>query len=701
MTDRTEDKKEPDGNNDLMAKLQDVGQAVQEVLPLPSGGTQPVTDPNQEEVAHSLAEDPSLSHALATGDHEVKGLAQTGQQPEGAEVLDLGWNQRKPEIAEPLVGGLDNEELWLLLRRFDKVRRTLSFEARRQKKETTSSPQVFLQQMYHVKAIPNPVPGGLDLNIADEEEFFPDKLRANLERVYMTVIVSLLAAVKHIARLRSWRETRRTSCFAAAYAVAWIFDFLVPLLTLTAMTLILSPRARSLLFPPAPVALVSAKTGDVQTPRAGALGSHDSATGASENYKGEAVEQEASNFVNGIASIALSSAAGKRINDNNDDDDDDADNTITPDPTSLAQGAAEARAAATDGKQNDQAKVPMQAALWAKTRPLMRILADTADTHERLANALSPTPPFPSKTPRLRLALLLAPLLCVSLSPHATAYAVTKTLTLALGCALFGDPVLRPALALLNRRFPHWQKLLEMRNTVLKGVPTNAQLTLTLLRVGEARRAPLPPPPKPGQADDNDNEDEDDDAAQGGDEAAGQKKKKMGSRIVGFLRGTTKGAVKTAMGTDAARAKVTGSNSARERLGVVKQQQQEDGEEDGGPVEFEARCKGEKGTVWITCTATTPAVAFTTTTMTTAITTSDNNKPRWSVAVAEIVELRKFGGYGWKAKMVVGWALRQEVTDGLEIVLRDGERVRITACPLRDELFNRLVAMGGQKWEAW
>jgi hypothetical protein len=45
--------------------------------------------------------------------------------------------------------------------------------------------------MYHVKEIPNPPPGGLDLNIADEEEFSPDKLRSNLERLYMTIVGSL------------------------------------------------------------------------------------------------------------------------------------------------------------------------------------------------------------------------------------------------------------------------------------------------------------------------------------------------------------------------------------------------------------------------------------------------------------------------------------------------------------------------------
>ena len=42
--------------------------------------------------------------------------------------------------------------------------------------------------MYHVKEIPTPPPGGLDLNIAEDEEFSPDKLRSNIERLYMTIV---------------------------------------------------------------------------------------------------------------------------------------------------------------------------------------------------------------------------------------------------------------------------------------------------------------------------------------------------------------------------------------------------------------------------------------------------------------------------------------------------------------------------------
>jgi len=65
------------------------------------------------------------------------------------------------------------------------------------------------------------------------------------------------------------------------------------------------------------------------------------------------------------------------------------------------------------------------------------------------------------------------------------------------------------------------------------------------------------------------------------------------------------------------------------------------------------------------------------------------------------VELKKMGGYGWKAELVVGWALDREVANGLEIFDRRGNSWKVTAMPLRDELFNRLVAMGGQKWESW
>jgi hypothetical protein len=143
----------------------------------------------------------------------------------------------------------------------------------------------------------------LDLNIADEDEFSPEKLRAHLERFYMTVVTTLFGFWKHIVRLRSWREWRRTLAFLAVYTVAWAVDYLVPTLVAFLMVLILYPPSRNFFFPPAPPALIDSKTGGVKTPAAGVLASENSLTGAPEKNKGEAVEQEAHSFVNSISEV--------------------------------------------------------------------------------------------------------------------------------------------------------------------------------------------------------------------------------------------------------------------------------------------------------------------------------------------------------------------------------------------------------------
>lgn len=162
----------------------------------------------------------------------------------------------------------------------------------------------------------------------------------------------------------------------------------MPLLTLTLVAVIVYPPIRPVMFPPAPIALVSSSTGGVQKPKAGTLGSHDSATGAPENHKGEAVEQEASNFVTGIASIALSSATGKHPQGEPPEEDDATADSAVPDPTAVALGAADAKDMAAGGKptkHHDKTKVPMETAMWTKMRPLMHGIADATDTWERFA----------------------------------------------------------------------------------------------------------------------------------------------------------------------------------------------------------------------------------------------------------------------------------------------------------------------------
>lgn len=558
--------------------------------------------------------------------------------------------------------------------------------------------------MYHVKATPFPPPGGLDLNIADDEEFSPDKLRTSIERFYMNIVIGILGAVNHIARLRSWRERRRTAGFAAAYFIAWAFDFVVPLLSATVVMLITYPPSREYLFPPAPIALVNKSTGGVQKPVAGVLGSHDSATGAPENHKGEAVEKEASNFVDGIASVAVSSATAAGD---------------IPNQT----------------EKHDRTKKPLETVMWSTMKPLSHTMNDVIDTWERFANALSPISPFPENTYRIRLAGLVVPIFLVSL--FVTSYMFMKGLTFGIGFGFFGDPVISRGIHWLNTAYPNWQKLLEMRNTVLKGVPTNAQLTITLLRIGEAHNAPLPPPPRidetppqqPAALGDKDlravageaplnatgaeiaaaiqndpaaemTKTGDRDIDAGREPETGPVKKDRFPKILALFRSAAKPVVKTAVGADHLRAKVTGAHLAKDRLGAIPA----DGERPvSGPVEFKARYDGKRGHVYITKKATIPSIGFSVKESKGLDGLDENEQvdPAWSVAVADIAELKKVGGYGWKAKLVVAWSLGKEINDGLEIVTRGGQRYKVTALPLRDELFNRLVAMGGQKWEAW
>ena len=70
-----------------------------------------------------------------------------------------------------------------------------------------------------------------------------------------------------------------------------------------------------------------------------------------------------------------------------------------------------------------------------------------------------------------------------------------------------------------------------------------------------------------------------------------------------------------------------------------------------------------------------------------------------TIGLSNVVALRKVGGFGWKGRLLVGWATGREVVDGLEVVDRWGKRRVITAIRGRDELFNRVVSIGAQSWE--
>ncbi|OKL64615.1 hypothetical protein UA08_00569 [Talaromyces atroroseus] len=653
---------------------------------------------DKPETLNSELDAPTDSHALAHAELEEEGLVH--KSPDDEATSDIGWQPQPHDINEPIVGGISNEDLWMLIRRLNK-------------------------QIYHVKATSTLPLDNLDLNPVDDEEFSPDKLRANIERLYMTVIVGTVGFWKHVVRLRSWREQHRTAAFCITYFAAWLFDIVVPTILLGLIILIIYPPSRSFLFPPAPIALVSSETGGVQKPRAGVLGSKDSVTGAPERYRGEAVEQEASNLVGSVASVAVGSAAGKH--DQAVPDDAPMEDTV-PDATDAPSQLADLQSSASGGvpsTKHDKTKKPMADTVWAKVKPLMHIMGEVTDTYERFGNALSPTPPFPRDTARLRLAAVLVSMILVSLLT--TSYLAVKASGFMFGFIFFGDPVLVRGTKYLNRRFPHWQKILELRNSLLKGVPTNAQLTITLLRLGEVNGSPIPPPPSTTLAETPSkptsiHEDIPLDASKAEIESAAKpdptiieqntephphddggknkaaKKKGFVPAMFRFFRGTTATGVETKLAANYAMARL-GRGHAKTQLGILPRKGFTPSPR--GPVDFQCRYKGKKGTAVIDCSGEEPILFFTTEVGSSTPSIDKAKKVLFSIPIRDIQHLKKLGGMGWKGKLVVGWAeTEKEVIDGLRIIGKDPKQnFHITAMKMRDQLFNRLVAMGDQVWD--
>lgn len=208
-------------------------------------------------------------------------------------------------------------------------------------------------------------------------------------------------------------------------------------------------------------------------------------------------------------------------------------------------------------------------------------------------------------------------------------------------------------------------------------------------------------------------------------------KRKPGRKIAAALKRTVKAGVGGALGVDHLKAKV-GSENAKQRLGVVSDpppavnvQENVSGESSTGdvarlnlpggegPCVFSGRMHGKKGNILLVNSATSPCIAFAYSKASRSLVNSlipgrhsDESTelelhPEFTIGLHDVVELRKVGGFGWKGKIVVGWALGREVVDGLEIVDREGNQHVLTAVKGRDELFNRVVAMGSQKWECW
>jgi hypothetical protein len=87
---------------------------------VPAMGTSATSkDEDQFNTEPETPEGPTDSHVLSQVDQDEKGLSQ--KAGDTAEITNIGWGESPDLIEEPLVAGLSNEDLWMLIRRFDKV----------------------------------------------------------------------------------------------------------------------------------------------------------------------------------------------------------------------------------------------------------------------------------------------------------------------------------------------------------------------------------------------------------------------------------------------------------------------------------------------------------------------------------------------------------------------------------------------------
>ncbi|GIJ86668.1 hypothetical protein Asppvi_005560 [Aspergillus pseudoviridinutans] len=594
--------------------------------------------------------------------------------------LDAGRHRTKPApkaTEETLSLGLSDEDLWMLIRRFN-------------------------------KAAANTASEGLDLNRAQDERFPPEKLRITIERFYTSVVIGMVAFCSHIARLRSWKEPRRTAIFCAGYFIAWLFDAVIFTLSGLLIALVLCPPLRQVLFPGPSVAPAGSENSATGEPR-----KQDSITGTSERHKGEAAEREAHNLVNSVATISMKSATGKYGQAVSED----AEKVAEPESLEDVVDAADA----LDESVTAEAQKPMKKKVASATDEIMRTMNDLTDIYEKFCNLLSPTPPFVTYIPRLRLVGIMASVCLLSLVVSSNF--IIKATAFALGLGFFGDPIINYSIDYLNRKIPNWRQHLDLQKTLLKGIPTNAQLTLTLLRIGEINSSPLPPPPDTEDKESSSlirrkaraviasnatpiNEEPTDSLDSTTDQhtdPAPKQRRKWIFKVLRFVRRTIATAIKSHGAFDRA---MRIANSAHTRTLLELLAKKDWFAAPTGPLKFEAKFQRKRGTAVIDSAQEPPVMYFTTTQSASIddlrLESQKKGSVLFQIPVSDITELKKTEGLGWKGKLIVELtAGSKEAADGLVISGSESEQAyHLTGMKARDQLFNRLIAIDAQFWES-
>ncbi|ORY88395.1 hypothetical protein BCR35DRAFT_301509 [Leucosporidium creatinivorum] len=605
---------------------------------------------------------------------------------------------RQPSRTPPppyLAPNLPNDELYSLLRRFNK--------------------QVTTVRRAHVP------PTRLDFEPAKDEQFDPDRLRANVERIYLTVVRDCMVFGKEMMVLRSWEDPLRTGGFASAYFFAWSSPFGVTAFLFTILALlILYPSFRTALFPPLPTPRPSRVLVD-KPPRDPTLSN------------AEQDERDAVVFAEGMAQLAATSSGAGHMSGGEPSMEDVVHEAIE-DAEVEAEVEAEGESTSEDHKasKKDKKKKEKTDKLAKVGLPLQQFTGDFADSWERWGNALSPTsPPLHPNAARRKVALHVLPLILLfGFFPWGF---VSSALGFVAGVGFFGGPLITLFLALLDEKFEGWKEALELRHSMLNLVPSNTQLTIALLREAEAAGNPLPPPPPPPLASDKaaapaastapplpprplatngtqaESASAGDEAAQAQTPASAPISKKTGKeKFANFVKSATK-LTETGAGYVAGEKKLdwekvsrvavdkikatTGSELPEHLMSIAPRKTVADSHSNST---FLASSSNTPGHLLLV-----PPIHPTSLTFRPLASGGPSSHLVVSIPLASVTMVRKTAGLGWKGRLALGWSTGvSSVGDGIRIswTEKDEEGAEVEqeksfgGLVRRDELYNRIIS---------
>lgn len=397
-----------------------------------------------------------------------------------------------------VVDGIEDDNLWVLLRMFN-------------------------TQVNHVlhpaRGLP---PGQPDLRQTNlpNVPYRSDTLKANMERLIKAIAPPSSRGIREVQRLSDWHgEFGRTAAYCAGYFLSWGLGCTVVAGLCFFAVLVAFPETRRFLFPdlpeevPPPDPLEHIR--DEPLARA---------TPAAQEHKLTRAEQAEEHSVE-VTAVMLGYIGklllGSKAKEGNavvgpkelvaDVDLEEPDNIVTDADGKVVGYQTDQRDAngermrvsgeVVNVRRDQEARNEAQSEADARREELTTRMAKAtengiggaADFVEIMQKALSPVPVYPDSYARFKLAaLLVAPALGLHYVP---AQVIGRCITFLFGVVFWGHEPLMQAGERLLEMFPNWMEYLDPRNHLLSGVPTNAQLTLHLLRASEAEGNPLPLPP--------------------------------------------------------------------------------------------------------------------------------------------------------------------------------------------------------------